>query len=76
MDTHARGDRVALVTLVRTANELTRLRPGARGTVMFVDDVGTVHVRWDDGSRLGVVPNAGDELRPLTAAELAEEVTS
>ena len=33
----------------------TKLFPGARGTVVSVDDIGTVHVRWDCGSTLGVV---------------------
>lgn len=28
---------------------------GTRGTVMGVDDIGTIHVRWDNGSGLGVV---------------------
>lgn len=28
---------------------------GTRGTVMGVDDMGTIHVRWDNGSGLGVV---------------------
>lgn len=27
---------------------------GTRGTVMFVDDIGTIHVAWDTGSTLGV----------------------
>lgn len=27
---------------------------GTKGTVMFVDDVGTIHVKWDNGSTLGV----------------------
>ena len=29
--------------------------PGCRGTVRFVDDMGTIHVSWDIGSSLGVV---------------------
>ncbi|MBQ7045524.1 MAG: DUF4314 domain-containing protein [Clostridia bacterium] len=33
----------------------TKLFPGARGTVVSVDDIGTIHVRWDCGSSLGVV---------------------
>lgn len=33
----------------------TDLVPGCRGTVRGVDDTGTVHVRWDIGSSLGVV---------------------
>lgn len=28
---------------------------GTKGTVICVDDVGTIHVRWDNGSKLGVV---------------------
>lgn len=30
------------------------LSKGLKGTVHHVDDVGTVHVRWDNGSGLGV----------------------
>lgn len=33
----------------------TDLVPGCRGTVRCVDDTGTIHVRWDIGSSLGVV---------------------
>ena len=32
--------------------------PGTEGTVIAVDDVGTVHVAWDNGSTLGVVYGA------------------
>ena len=28
---------------------------GTRGTVQFVDDIGSVHVVWDNGSTLAVV---------------------
>lgn len=44
------------VRLVRTTDPYTQLRPGTLGTVLFVDDFGTVHVKWDDGSGLGLVP--------------------
>ena len=27
---------------------------GTRGTVMAVDDIGTIHVKWDTGSSLGI----------------------
>lgn len=33
----------------------TDLVPGTRGTVQFVDDAGSIHVRWDIGSSLAVV---------------------
>ena len=31
------------------------LVPGCKGTVQFVDDAGSIHVRWDIGSSLAVV---------------------
>ena len=34
------------------------LKEGAMGTVIAVDDVGTIHVAWDGGSSLGVVYGA------------------
>lgn len=27
---------------------------GTMGTVAYVDDIGTIHVKWDNGSSLGV----------------------
>lgn len=29
---------------------------GLEGTVTTVDDAGTVHMKWDDGSTLGILP--------------------
>ena len=29
---------------------------GMTGTVTFVDDAGTLHMRWDNGRSLGAVP--------------------
>lgn len=31
------------------------LLPGAQGTVTAVDSIGTVHVKWDCGSTLGLI---------------------
>jgi len=28
---------------------------GTKGTVMHVDDIGTIHVHWDNGSTLGAI---------------------
>ena len=48
-----RGTRVELVKM---DDPLTpTLQPGCKGTVRWVDDAGTIHVRWDCGSSLGVV---------------------
>lgn len=56
------GDRVELV---RCTDEFTRLEPGTQGTVTGVDDMGTIHVSWDNGSRLGMIEDAGDRIRRL-----------
>lgn len=56
------GDRVRLVACT---DPYTRLTPGELGTVTFTDDLGTVHVRWDNGSTLGLVPEVGDRWEVL-----------
>ena len=47
---YAPGARVELVEM----NDLQAPPPGTEGTVVTVDDIGTIHVRWDNGSSLGV----------------------
>lgn len=42
------------VELVSMEDPYSRLKPGAHGTVLSVDDIGTIHVNWDCGSSLGV----------------------
>lgn len=32
------------------------IAPGTKGTVIAVDDIGTVHCSFDNGRRLGLVP--------------------
>ena len=44
------------IRLVSTADPHTRLQPGTLGTIRRVAMLGTVHVRWDDGSLLGLIP--------------------
>jgi len=43
------------VELVRMHDPYSRLSPGDKGTVDFVDDSGTLFCIWDSGSTLGVV---------------------
>lgn len=47
------GCRVELIRMDDPYN--TKLVPGCKGTVMAIDDIGTIHVAWDCGSSLGVV---------------------
>lgn len=34
--------------------------PGTEGTVQFIDDIGTIHVAWDTGCSLGLVPGVDE----------------
>ncbi|MFV2102110.1 DUF4314 domain-containing protein [Micromonospora sp. LOL_024] len=62
-DDYRRGDRVALQ---HTNDPHTRLRPGDEGTVRGYDpDQRVLDVAWDSGSRLSMILDAGDRVRPL-----------
>lgn len=50
----------------------TKILPGTRGTVLCVDDIGTIHIRWDNGSSLGLIPGV-DRFRRLTPEEVEAE---
>jgi len=63
------GTRVELVSM---EDENSTLKPGDKGTVRYVDDIGTIHVGWDCGSGLGIVYGE-DEVRILEAAEEGDE---
>jgi hypothetical protein len=43
------------VELIRMNDPYTKLRPGDKGTVNFIDDSGTIFCSWDNGSGLGIV---------------------
>ncbi len=47
------GARVERIEMNDPCNKT--LVPGCKGTVRFVDDMGTIHVSWDCGSSLGIV---------------------
>ena len=44
------------VQLVYTDDQYTKLKPGDFGIVRLVDDTGTIHVNWENGSNLGLIP--------------------
>lgn len=43
------------VRLNHTSDPYTRMCSGEMGTISCVDDIGTIFVNWDCGSRLGMV---------------------
>jgi hypothetical protein len=51
-DSYPSGTRVILIQM---DDPYTNLQPGDKGTVRSVDDIGTIHVKWDRGSSLGIV---------------------
>ena len=60
------------VLLLHMGNDPLPVEANMRGTVKFVDDIGTVHCAFDNGRSLGMCPGE-DFFRKLTDAELAEE---
>lgn len=42
------------IELIRMDDKYSKLKPGDKGHVTSVDDIGTIHVSWDCGSSLGI----------------------
>ena len=57
-DPHAKeGMRIKLISMDDDPNPIPA---GMKGTIILVDDMGVIHVNWDNGRRLGVVPGADE----------------
>ena len=63
------GTRLLLLSM---DDPYTPIDCGTRGTVAYVDDVGQIHMKWDNGRTLALV-HVEDSFRKLTDEELAEE---
>jgi len=50
-ESYPAGTRVELVKM----DDVQAPPVGTKGTVVAVDDIGTIHVKWDNGSSLGIV---------------------
>ena len=61
------------VELVQMNDPYSRLKPGDKGTVDFVDDTGTIFCSWDCGSTLGAVYGE-DILRRAITDSVEKEV--
>lgn len=60
------------ILLLHMGDDPRPVEDDMRGTVMFVDDMYTVHCKFDNGRQLGIIPGE-DSFRKLTDEELAEE---
>lgn len=45
-----------VVSLRSTSDPYTDLQPGDEGVVQHVDELGLIHVRWDRGEELALIP--------------------
>jgi hypothetical protein len=65
-----RSDRVELLS---AGDDDARfgLAAGDCGTVEFTDSIGTVHIRWDSGQRVGIISTERDLIRCIPPAYLA-----
>ncbi|WP_229408019.1 DUF4314 domain-containing protein [Massiliimalia massiliensis] len=68
-ETYPPGTRLELISM---DDPYAPVPSGTRGTLRFIDDMGTLHMQWDNGRTLGIVPGR-DSFRMLTEKELLEE---
>ena len=68
-DEYPEGTRIVLLQMGDDPNPIP---PNTRGTVDFVDDIGTVFVKFDNGRNLGMALGE-DSYRKLTEQELQKE---
>ena len=60
------------IMLLHMGSDPFPVAPNTKGTVVVVDDIGTVHCDFDNGRSMGLIPGE-DTFRRLTADEIAEE---
>ena len=51
------------------------IEPGTKGTVIWVDDIGTVHCNFDNGRRLGLIVGE-DSFHVIQQEEVQENMQS
>lgn len=47
------GTRIKLINMDDTWHPV---EPGTKGTVKLVDDIGQLHMKWDNGRTLAIIP--------------------
>lgn len=61
-ETYHKGDRVRLLNM---ESEYYLVPRGTEGTVELVDDIGSVHVKWDNGLEVAVLDITGDAVEKI-----------
>lgn len=65
---YPKGTRLELISM----DDPQAVPSGTRGTVVYVDDIGQIGMKWDNGSSLSLVPGE-DNFRVLTSDEIEAE---
>lgn len=60
------------IRLLEMKDPFAPVPPGACGTVESVDDIGQLHMKWDDGRSLAVIPGT-DNFEVLSRPARARE---
>ena len=58
------------IELIQMGDDPRPVAPGTRGEVSCVDDMGSIHMHWDNGRTLALIPGE-DSFRKLTPEEIA-----
>ena len=58
---YPKGTRIEIISM---ENDPKPIAPGTKGTVEFVDSIGTVHCTFDNGRSLGLIPGE-DQFRKI-----------
>ena len=45
------------IRLIEMDDPYSHLKPGEIGTVMHIDDMGQIHMWWESGSNLALIPD-------------------
>ena len=48
------------IRLIQMNDDPHPVQPGAEGTITGSDDLGNIHVKWDDGRTLSVIPGVDE----------------
>ena len=45
-----------IIELITIVDEYSNLKKGTRGTITAIDDIGQIHILWETGSTLALLP--------------------
>lgn len=62
---YPKGTKLQMITM---RNEKYPVPPGTVGEVTYIDDIGSIHMKWENGSSLAIIPEV-DSFRVAPAAE-------